>query len=120
MLFRFLVIGVLAATATELAEFKPVGRGLLILGRYVVSTLAVVTLKHNIIAWHNLNPDFVLCTLYFALPLSAETNFDQAPSSKYKARFFLLDYFRDSAGAHRAAPFANCEAQSFFHRDRRD
>ena len=56
MLFRFLMIGVLAATATELAEFKPVGRGLLILGRYVVSTLAVVTLKHNIIAWHNLNP----------------------------------------------------------------
>ena len=58
MLFRFLVIGVLAATATELAEFKPVGRGLLILGRNVVSTLTVVTLKHNIIAWHNLVPGF--------------------------------------------------------------
>ncbi len=76
MLFRFLVIGVLAATATELAEFKPVGRGLLILGRYVVSTLAVVTLKHNIIAWHNSNPG--LCTLFFVLcfPLNAESNFD--------------------------------------------
>jgi len=60
MLFRFLVIGVLAATATELAEFKPVGRGLLILGRYVVSTLAVVTLKHNIIAWHFLISNFRL------------------------------------------------------------
>jgi hypothetical protein len=43
---------VLAATATEFAEFQPVGRGLLILGRDVVPTLTIGTLKHNIIAWH--------------------------------------------------------------------
>ena len=42
----------LAATATEFAEFQAVGRGLLILGRYVVPTLACLTLKHNVIAWH--------------------------------------------------------------------
>src|SRR6266404_5597140 len=114
MLFRFLVIGVLAATATELAEFKPVGRGLLILGRYVVSTLAVVTLKHNIIAWHNLNPGF--WSLGFGLWIGSGFPKDLRP----KTEVHLFHYFRDSAGAHRAAPFTNCEAQSFFHRDRRD
>jgi hypothetical protein len=46
---------VLAATATELAEFQAVGRGLLILGRHVVPTLAILTLKHNVIAWHLFN-----------------------------------------------------------------
>ena len=71
MLFGFLVISMLAATATKLAELKPIGRGLLVFGRDVVATLTIVTLKHNIIAWHNSNPD--LCTLYFVLcdcPLS--------------------------------------------------
>ena len=43
----------LAATATEFAEFQAVGRGLLILGRHVVPTLAILTLKHNVIAWHH-------------------------------------------------------------------
>src|SRR5690242_18190363 len=43
---------VFAATATELAEFQAVGRGLLILGRHVIPALAILTLKHNIIAWH--------------------------------------------------------------------
>jgi hypothetical protein len=45
----------LAATATEFTEFQPVGRGLLILGRYVIPALACLTLKHNVIAWHRLN-----------------------------------------------------------------
>ena len=47
---------VLAATATKLAEFQPVGCGLLILRRYVVPTLAISALKHDVIAWHNLFP----------------------------------------------------------------
>ena len=55
-LLRFFVISVLTATAAELAELKPIRRGLLILGRYVVSALACTTLKNNIIAWHLLNP----------------------------------------------------------------
>jgi hypothetical protein len=71
MLFRFLMIGVLAATATELAEFKPVGRGLLIFGRNVVSTLTVVTLKHNIIAWHSLISNFRLPISNLRQPLHA-------------------------------------------------
>ena len=46
------VTRVLTATATEFAEFQAVGRGLLILGRYVIPALACLTLKHNVIAWH--------------------------------------------------------------------
>jgi hypothetical protein len=52
-LFGLFVTSVLAATATEFIEFQPIRRGLLILGRHVVPTLAFVTLKHNVIAWHN-------------------------------------------------------------------
>ena len=55
----------LAATATKLAELKPIGRGLLVFGSDVVATLTIVTLKHNIIAWHNSNPG--LWTLVFGL-----------------------------------------------------
>ena len=51
------MISVFSATATELAELKPVRRGLLILGRYVVTALACTTLKNNIIAWHILLPE---------------------------------------------------------------
>ncbi|HLA09309.1 MAG TPA: hypothetical protein VJ023_01730 [Pyrinomonadaceae bacterium] len=51
-LFRFLMSGVLAATATKLTELKPVGRGFLVFGRDVVAALTLVTLKNNIIAWH--------------------------------------------------------------------
>jgi hypothetical protein len=43
----------LAATATEFAEFQAVWRGLLILGRYVIPALACLTLQHNVIAWHH-------------------------------------------------------------------
>ena len=43
---------VLAATATEFAEFQAIRRGLLILGRHVIPTFAILTLKHNVIAWH--------------------------------------------------------------------
>ena len=46
------MISVLAATAAELAELKPIRRGLLILARYVITTLAFTTLKNNVIAWH--------------------------------------------------------------------
>jgi hypothetical protein len=51
-LLGLFVTCVLAATATEFAEFQPVRGGLLILGRHVIPTLAILTLKHNIIAWH--------------------------------------------------------------------
>ena len=49
---RLFVTSVFAATTAELAEFQPIGRGLLILGRHVIPTFAILTLKHNIIAWH--------------------------------------------------------------------
>jgi hypothetical protein len=49
------MISVFAATATELAELKPIRRGFLILGRYVVTALTSTTLKNNIVAWHNFN-----------------------------------------------------------------
>jgi hypothetical protein len=53
---RLFVIRVLAATATELAEFQPIGRGLLILGRHVIPTLTHTALKHYVIAWHKSRP----------------------------------------------------------------
>ena len=52
VLLGLFVTSVLAATATEFAEFQAVRRGLLVLGRHVVPTLALITLKHNVIAWH--------------------------------------------------------------------
>jgi hypothetical protein len=52
ILLGLFVTSVLAATATEFAEFQAVGRGLLILGRHVVPTLAYAALKHNVIACH--------------------------------------------------------------------
>jgi hypothetical protein len=60
MLFRLFMIGVLAATATKFTKLKPIGRGFLVLGRYVVAALALITLKHNIIAWHLIISDFRL------------------------------------------------------------
>jgi hypothetical protein len=54
------MISVFAATATELAELKPIRRGLFILGRYVVAAFAVDTLKNNIIAWHSVISNFRL------------------------------------------------------------
>jgi hypothetical protein len=56
MLFGLFMISVFAATATELAKLKPIGRGLFILGRYVVAAFTNTTLKSNILAWHLLNP----------------------------------------------------------------
>jgi hypothetical protein len=58
MSLRLFMISVLAATATKLSEPKPIGRGFLVLCRYVVSALAVITLEHNIIARHNLISDW--------------------------------------------------------------
>ncbi len=46
----------LTATATEFFKLQPVGRRLLILRRYVVATLAVGALEHNIIARHKISP----------------------------------------------------------------
>jgi hypothetical protein len=62
---RLFVARVFAATATELTKLQPVRRGLLILGRNVVAALTFVTLKHNVIAWHNSNPG--LWSLAFGL-----------------------------------------------------
>jgi len=59
-LLRLFMISVLTATAAELAELKPIRRGLLILGRYVVTALTRTTLKNNIIAWHFFISDFRL------------------------------------------------------------
>ena len=47
------MICVLAATATELAEFKPIRRGLLILCRHVIATLTVGALKHYVVSRHS-------------------------------------------------------------------
>ena len=46
------MISVLAATATELTELKPIWRGLFILGRNVVAALTSLTLKNYVISRH--------------------------------------------------------------------
>ena len=46
------VTRMLTATATEFAEFQPVRSRLFVLGGNVVSTLTLVTLKYDIVAWH--------------------------------------------------------------------
>src|SRR5260370_28335813 len=146
MLFGFFVIGVLAATATELTEFKPVGRGLLILSRDVVPTLTVVTLKHNIIAWHILISNFRLPICDWPPPLLAfsignrqsampllfpisDCRFAiglhrflpfQSAIGNWQSAMLLFNHFRDRSRTHRAAPFTNREAQSLLHRDGRD
>jgi hypothetical protein len=56
MLLGFFMISVFAATATKLTKLKPVRRGLLVLSRYVVAAFAFVTLKHDVVAWHNQFP----------------------------------------------------------------
>ena len=96
------MISVFAATATELTELKPIRRGLLILGRYVVAALACTTLKNNIIAWHLLISDL------------------KSQISNLRSQVFLFHNFRHGAGADRAASFANGEPQALLHRDGRD
>jgi hypothetical protein len=61
MLLGLFVTGMFAATATELTKLKPVRRGLLVLGRYVVPALTVITLEHNVVAWH---------LFYFRVPIA--------------------------------------------------
>ena len=68
-LFGLFMSRMLTATSTELAEFQAVRRGLLVLGRHIVPTLTIGTLKHNVIAWHKLFPisDFPISN--FQLPI---------------------------------------------------
>jgi hypothetical protein len=47
------VTRVLTATATEFAELQSIRGRLLVFGGNVVSTLTLVTLEHNVVAWHN-------------------------------------------------------------------
>ena len=65
------MISVLATTATKLAELKPIRRGLLILGLNVVAALALITLKHNIIAWHNYSRSLFLDLIGPISPIGA-------------------------------------------------
>jgi hypothetical protein len=60
------MICVFAATSTKLGKLQPIGRGLLILSRYVVAVFAFTTLEHNVIARHK-SILFLLCTLVFGL-----------------------------------------------------
>ena len=56
---------VASATATEFTEFQPVRSRLLVFGRNVITTLTVLTLKYDVVAWHNLSPG--LWSLAFGL-----------------------------------------------------
>jgi hypothetical protein len=53
MSLGFLMTCMFPATSAKLGKLEPVGRGLLILSRYVVAALAFTTLEDNVIARHN-------------------------------------------------------------------
>ena len=65
-LFCFLMISVLATTATELTKLQPVRRGLFILSRDVIAVLTNATLKNYVISRHNSFPisncQFPICS----------------------------------------------------------
>ena len=54
MLFGLLMRCVLTAAAAELAELQTLGRSLFVLRRYVIATLAITALQHNIVTRHSL------------------------------------------------------------------
>jgi len=61
------MVSVLAATATELTELKPIRRGLLILSRNVVAALTSLTLKNYVISRHK---SFPISDCQFPVPFS--------------------------------------------------
>ena len=72
-----------AAATAKLAEFKTLGRSLLVFSRRVVPTLALTTLKHNIIARHNLPLKSVLCSWFFVLCLLSLVSSEPSTKNKY-------------------------------------
>ena len=56
MSLRFLMVCVLTAAPAELTKLQTIGRCLLILGGYVVATLAISALQHNVVTRHKLFP----------------------------------------------------------------
>jgi hypothetical protein len=51
-LLGLFMVRVFTAAPAELAELKTISRGLLVLGRNVVATLAISTLQHDIVTRH--------------------------------------------------------------------
>src|SRR5213078_3383927 len=106
-LLRLLVIRVFTAASAELLELQTIRSCLLVLRRHVIAAFTVTALQYNVIAWHK------------SLPVRTPP----ACSIRRHAggvRTLLLHNFGHSSGAHRATAFANREAQTFFHRNRRD
>lgn len=60
MLFGLLMRCVLTTAAAELAEFQTLSRRLFVLRRYVIATLAITALQHNIVTRHNLKILFLI------------------------------------------------------------
>ena len=81
-LLGLFVISMLAATATEFAEFQPVRSRLLVFGRNVITTLTVLTLKYDIVARHNSNSPIPISDLrsdllYFQISFSSDLSLVQ-------------------------------------------
>ena len=88
MLFGLLMSCVLAATAAELAEFQTVRGRLLVLGRYVIATLAIRALQYDVVSRHKLIFQF---SIVFTL----------AP---YDFLFFAAGFARNRFTQRRKAP----------------
>jgi len=95
------MIRVFAATATKLSKLEPIRRGLLILCRYVVAALAVVTLKDDIIAWHTVFP-ISDCRLPIGHLRPKPALLQLTIGNPQRS---LFHNFTDGAGAYRAPAF---------------
>jgi hypothetical protein len=94
-LLRFLMIGMLAATATEFTELKPIRRGFLVFSRNVVTALTFAALQYNIIAWHKsfsphsfpiANSQLPIGNRHLAIPYSLTSVIVPAPTVRPPSR----------------------------------
>src|SRR6266404_1105274 len=109
MSFRLFMIRVLTATPAKFTKFQTIRCRLLIFCRDVVAALAIRALKYNVVAWHKSN-----------LQLHSQISNLRSEFPSLQCFKNLFHHFRDCPRAYRAAAFANREAQTFLHRNRRD
>jgi len=68
MLLRFLMVRVFTAAPAELTKLQTIGRGFLVLRRYIIATLAISTLQYDVVPRHKSSlQNSVLSALYFAV-----------------------------------------------------
>jgi hypothetical protein len=113
-LFYFFMRRMLPAAVAEFLQFQPLRHGLPILGRRIISFLALTALQRNNFSWHKTAPGSILDG---ASGVPARHDGRETPVSPLN---LLLHDFADGSCAYRMPAFADREAQAFFHGHRRD